>query len=175
VLLHRIEVFLRIECRCAFRKHVERIGSDDVELLVGSAEIVARVVVVDGGPGIEHDAIIFLPEELRRDGWNARLDFANLDLLNVGVARESAGRHARTEADAQHRFRLGMHQSGQMAHHPLQPHVVWFVGGFHVAVDIDLHRAVFPLRNYNGGVAAFRLGQQGGVSNGSRDLSTEGD
>ena len=71
------------------------------------------------------------------------------------IACERAGGDARAEADAEHRFRVGMQHAGQVAHHALQLHVVGLGGGLHVAVDVDFDRAIVPARDRDRRIAAF--------------------
>ena len=125
--------------------------------------------------GIVQDVVILLGEIARGGGRNHGLDFADGDVLDAGIAGEGAGRDARAEADAQHRFRIGMKQPGQMAHHALQLHVEGLGGGFDVAVDVDLDRAVAPARDGDRGVAALDGVEQLGIGRGDGDAATVGD
>ena len=56
MLLDRFEILLRIQRGGSFDEHVQRIGGDDVELLGGGQQVVARVVVDDVGARIVHHA-----------------------------------------------------------------------------------------------------------------------
>ena len=92
------------------------------------------------------DVVIRLREVARRRRRNHGFDLANRDVLDAGIAREGSGRNARAEPDAQHGFRIGMQQRGQMANHSLQLHVIRLGRCFDVAVDVDLGGAVAPFQ-----------------------------
>ena len=48
-----------------------------------------------------------------------------------------------------------MKQRGEMADHALELHVIWFGGGFHMAVDVHFDGAVIPSRNCHGRIDSF--------------------
>src|ERR1700722_11691866 len=104
---------------------------------------------------IKSHAIIRLAKESRGGRWNQWLDLADGDFLNAGITRESSGGDTGAESDAQHGSRIRMQQGGQMAHHPLQFHVVNFGGRFDVAVHIYIDRVVGPLRDRDRRIDSF--------------------
>ena len=145
--LHRLEVLLRIKRGGSFDEDVERIGGDDVELVGGGQQVVARVVEDDVRARIEHDAVILRRRRYCVEAGGITGSISQTVIFsNAGIAGERSGGDTGAEADAEHRFRIGMQQGGQMADHALQLHVVEFGGRFHVAVDVDVDRAVRSIR-----------------------------
>ena len=133
------------------------IGSDVMmsNFSVRGQHEVARVVVDDLGARIVHHVVVLRAEILGGGGRNQRLHFADHDALHLRMHHERPRRHARAEAHDQHRFRIRVHQRRQVPQHALQPHVVGFGGGFHLAADVELDRAIVPLRDRDRGVDAL--------------------
>ncbi len=163
-----LEIFLRIKSGASLDEGMDRIGRDDVEFFRRRGHEMARVVVDDLGALVVHDAIVLLREIFRGRGWDQGLELADYDALDGGIGGEGSRRHARAEADDEHRSRIGIYQRRQMPQHALQLHVVALGRSLDLARDMELDRAVVPLRDRDGGVAAFgrhqdlRLARNGG-------------
>ena len=103
VVAAHLVIFHRIQRGAALDPRVDRVGGDDVELLVGRAEEVPAVVVdhldllavdhvrVFAGDAVD-DVVILRAEHRRDDGRHQRLDVADDDALDVGVHDESCRR-----------------------------------------------------------------------------------
>ena len=117
---------------------VDRVGGDDVELLLGREDVVPGVVVDDLDARIVQHVVVLLAEEARGDLRDQRLDLADDDPLDVGVQHERAGGDARPAADDEHRARLGVQEGREVAEHPLQPHVGRLGRGLDLAADVEV-------------------------------------
>ena len=153
--LDGFEVLLGVDGGGALGEDVQRIAGDDVELIGGGQQVVARVVEHNPGLGILVDLVILLTEKTRGGGWDHGLDFADGDVLDRRIPGEGAGADSGAEAYAKDGFRRRVQYAGQVAHHALQLHVVGLGGGFHVAVDVNLDGAIVPARDGHRGIAAF--------------------
>src|ERR1700722_15537005 len=145
--LYGLEIFLRVDGGGAFDENVERIGGDDVVLVFGCEDVVARVVINDLGFGIVEDVVILLRKIARGSGRDHGFNFADRNFLDAWIGGESAGGNACAESDTQHGDGMRVKQRGKMTYHPLQLHVEGFGGGFDVAIDVNFDRAVVPLRD----------------------------
>ena len=105
MLLHQLEVLLRVERRGALDPGMDRVGRDDVELFLRRQDVVPRVVVHDLHARVLHDVVVLLREVRRHDLRDQRLDLADHDALDTGMQHERSGRHARAESDDEHRLR----------------------------------------------------------------------
>src|SRR5215831_5842424 len=65
MLLYALEVFLGVDGSRAFGENVERVAGDDVELVVGRHQVMARIVEDHAGLRVFVDAIVLLAEEAR--------------------------------------------------------------------------------------------------------------
>ena len=174
-LLHELEVLLGVERGRALHPGMDRVGRDDVELLLGGEDIVARVVVDDLHARIVHHVVV-LVLEVRRDLLrHERLDLADDDALHRRVLRERPGRHARAAAHDEHGLRVRMKQRRHMAEHALQAHVGDQRGGLSLARDVKAADAVAPLRDLDGGVEALADVEAGGRVIGVGKLTPVGD
>src|SRR5262245_59148383 len=106
MLLYQLEIFLGIKCGAALDPGMDRIGSDDVELLACGEDVVPRVVVDDLHAWIVHDIVILLPEIASGGWWDDGLHLADHDPLDPGIHHKAAGRDARAESYDEHRFRI---------------------------------------------------------------------
>src|SRR5271170_7058293 len=124
---------------------MNRIGRDDVELVLRGQDKVAGVVVEDLGARVVEYVVVFVREVFGGGRWDQGLQFADRDFLNGGMDYERPRGYAGAEADDQDRLRIPMQQRGNMAEHPLQAHVVGFGGRLHLSADV---KVVFAVRQF---------------------------
>jgi len=132
------------------------IRGDDVELFSRREHVVPRVVIDDSDLQIRRDVVVRISEVSRDYSRDERLEFADHHLLDRGVDAECARGDAGAEADDENALRaLLVHQRGEVAEQPLQPHVLRFGGRFHFSADVKTSPAVGAFRYGNRGVDAF--------------------
>ena len=135
------------------------------------------VVVHDLHPWIVQDVVVLL-SEIRRDvRRNERLDLADHDPLDLRVEDERARRHPGPKPHDQDRFRLPVHQGGEVAEQPLESHVPVLGRRLDLAAHVEhagggrqrelrhRHRGVHPLPH----VEEFRQVAMGGERPAERD------
>ena len=80
--------------------------------------------------------------------------------LMPGCSTNEPGGDAGAKADDEHGVRVGMHQRGHVAEHPLEPHVVDFGRRFDLAADVKVPDAALGLRDRDRRVEPFTFMQE---------------
>ena len=145
--LRELEELARVEHRRALHPRIERIGRDRVELLLRREQKMPRIVDVDVDLRIADDVEVVLGEIGRDDARDERLDFGDRFVLDRWIDRHRAGRDAGAAADHDDGFGLFRHERGEMAEHPLQPHVLRLARRLHLAGVVVVADAVRALRH----------------------------
>ena len=124
VALDHLEELARVERCSTLHPRIERIRRNRIELLVRRQQVMPGIVQVNLDLRVRDDVEVVLGEVRGDDARNERLDLGDGLILDHRVDRHRAGRHSGAAADHQHlRGRL-RDERGDVAEHPLQPHVL---------------------------------------------------
>ena len=134
---------------------MDRIGSDDVKLLPRGEHVVPRVVVDDRHVLVVRHAVVGIVEILRNDLRDQRFHLADHHALYSGMDADRTGGDAGAEAHHQHLLRVVVHQRRKMTQQALQPHVLRFSAGFHLAAYVKVAVSARFFCDGDGGVHAL--------------------
>src|SRR5262245_39062024 len=147
---YQLEVLAGVERGGAFDPRMDGVGGDNVKLFAGGQEIVPRVVIDDLHARVVENIVVLFGEILRDGSDDQRFNLADHDSLNAGMVDKASCGDACAQSDDQNRPWARMKQSGQVAEHPLQPHVSPRGRRFILAADVKVPYADRRFRNSNG-------------------------
>ena len=123
-LLGELVIFDGIQHGGSIHPRVDRIGCDDVELLLGRCDEMPRIVVDHLDARVVEDVVVRRREVLARGLRDEWLDLADDNALDFRMDDQRSRGHARTETDHESGLGIRMEDRRKVSQHALESHVV---------------------------------------------------